>query len=347
MFRLKKDKLPLSLSRIAVSALTTSLTSTLTIGSLLAVFVAVKNRERLFRSATRLYLHTVYAGLISSGMGRTIVTYDPEILKLDRIVLVANHVSVFDWLIVWLAMERLGDYNVVICAKRMNGLLRPFNLMMRILGFPVIQQRLDDDYITISRALRPLVNNPKYCFVIFPEGKLLNAVLSPSISDPKPPTSISAVDRLPTVLPIKTRGFSIAMDALKDTVDGVVDCTLVYDDRNQLVMPGPSHCVLRRVYPPADYLVDHHDVMADWLTELFERKKTIIRQIQSSASVNGDVGVLKLPSSIIKYPRTLEYDTRLLKLLGVVLRQKWLGFGVLFTAMVTALKRSHREVQRN
>jgi 1-acyl-sn-glycerol-3-phosphate acyltransferase len=268
---------------------------------------AVHNRASLGRTFIQMLRHSLYALLLRTGLGRTRVTYDPSILGLRRVMVVSNHVSVWDWLILWMVLERLGHRRVVFCARRLTGVLRPINALMNALGFAVIYQNLGEDFITLSTCARDLADSDQdYCFVLFPEGTLRNSVLyrrrMRSVSRGGTAHDDEEGD-VPPLLPIKTRAFCMLMKNLRGNVQGVIDCTMRYDDGSNVVYPGPSTLLLKQVQIPqsasggSSMLNNEADdaAMDAWLRHLFETKAGTLQDMAAG-----------LKPVEIPYPRTFE-----------------------------------------
>lgn len=286
----------LTTGRVVVFALTAA-----------TVAAAVRRRADLGRGTVRVLMHLLYALYVRIGLGATTVTYDPEALSLRRVVLVSNHVSVADWLILWLVLERIGHRRIVFCAKRLRGVLVPINVIMRMLGFVVLVQDLDQDYIALTACARRLAKEEDYCVILFPEGRLRDTLVrrrAPA-DPPVPPT-----------LPIKTRAFCIFAKNLGDSLQGVLDCTLVYENpEGSMVRPGDSRLVLRPLAIP-----DARDDAAwdNWLRHLFsEVKPATLEDVRQAAARSRRTGN-KIELAEIEYPRSLAFrpwGIRLIRLL--------------------------------
>ena len=305
----------------------------------------IKNHREALRFGARGFIHTVYAALCVLGLGGTNVVYDPAVLGLDRLMIVSNHVSVYDWLIIWLVAERLGFQNIIFCTKRLGGLFKPLNIAIKSLGFPVIEQQLDEDYVTLTVGAAKLNTWDKYCMVIFPEGKLRNSVVARNVGKTEP---------IPEILPIKTRGFCVLMNSLRESIQAIVDCTLVYDDTERLVMPGPSKIMLRRVNHPTEFtlttetketvvlkfdemhrhsfrhkmknldgamLAEIDREMDIWIRKLFSEKISIVHELKENKK-----------TQMFNYPRQIVFTTFLVRLLHGSLKKKWLHAGIIFVA---------------
>lgn len=262
-----------------------------------AVQLIVRHRYLLARG----FVHCIYALLRRSGLGRTEILYDPSVLGRRRAVVLCNHVSAIDWILLWIALERLGHKRIMFCMRRFSGLMRPMNTFFRSLGFAVIQQRLDEDYITLTAVCDHLYEQKgDYCFVIFPEGRLRNSALCKG--------RYAKEEEVPLVMPVHSRGTSIALQRLSDAV--VIDCTLVYNDHRALtkhsLLPSSSRIVARVIDRPSN------DNVADWLDHLFINIKTeLIEDMLSNTK-----------QICIERPRSTTSDTALFKVLDMVARRE-------------------------
>lgn len=247
------------------------------------------------------WIYALVSALKMFGLQTCKLLYDPNILSMQRNVIVCNHVNYFDWLIVWAALVRLKKRNVVFCAKRINHPIMGYilNSAMFVMDFILVDQNINEDNVTLVHEATALSKRAEYNLVIFPEGRLLCTGLSKTSSHHAYDKDYS--DSLQKcLLPPKTKGFDIIMKTLGSSCDGIIDCTLHYTDKLGQCRVGEAGMSRRlpehvRVYMKKVMLVKHGNgdydndiVYENWLKSWFIHKATNISDLRQGFDIVAD-----------------------------------------------------------
>lgn len=210
------------------------------------------------------WLHSMMSIMSRHGLRTAKLIYDPNILDMKRCVLICNHITYFDWLMVWFSLLRMKrSNNVVFCVKRnQNRLLGPvLNASMRMMRFIILDQDINEDHVRLMhRATYFRDHMDEYCFVIFPEGKLLSTGIRQ-----KEPVLQNGASLTP-----RTKGFDILMRGLGESCQGVIDCNLHYwSDNGRTIetrrVPDHVRVYMRRIDIPRG--IDHEQWLKEWFVD--------------------------------------------------------------------------------
>ncbi|KAM7278089.1 hypothetical protein ACFE04_005223 [Oxalis oulophora] len=198
----------------------------------------------------------------------------------ERVMLIANHRTEVDWMYLWdLALRKgcLGDLKYMLKSSLMK--LPIFGWGFHILEFISVHRKWETDE-PILRQMLSTFRNPDdpLWLAVFPEGTDFTEEKC------KRSQQYAAEVGLPVltyVLLPKTRGFSVCLEILRDSLDAVYDMTIAYKHRcpNFIdnvfgVDPSEVHIHVRRI--PLDEIPVSETGSADWLMNSFKLKDQLL-----------------------------------------------------------------------
>lgn len=197
---------------------------------LLFPIILVKKEQSKIFSITSKFLRYITFRIISLLFIKKIrLHYDPRILENNRSLIISNHVTGFDWYIIYISLIQIRKKNLYFVAKK--SLMYTTYLLTRlyknIIKFIFIRRKLSYDYIELVDYCKRIRNKQEYNLVIFPEGTLITRKQS-SLVNMKRSNNRNMITPKNVIIP-KTRGTNIILNNLNRKMDFVIDCTLVYD----------------------------------------------------------------------------------------------------------------------
>lgn len=175
------------------------------------------------------WLYSTYIIAKMFAVKKITIHFDPEIVKWKKCLLISNHVNYIDWLMILMCMDALRKNNVIFSAKRSLANFSRFVKGTTKLNFIFLRRSIDYDRITLMEACSKMKKYNEYMAVLFPEGTLYDRKISPEINRQRSEKYNVPVTK--NVLIPKTGGFEILVDQLCDDMDGIMDCTLIYEHK--------------------------------------------------------------------------------------------------------------------
>ncbi|EQB61690.1 lysocardiolipin acyltransferase 1 [Vairimorpha apis BRL 01] len=158
------------------------------------------------------------------------IYYDPIIFYKKKNIVISNHLSEYDWLMILAILYKLQRYDdMCIILKQSLKNIPLLGYGMSYFGFIFLNRKLDADKEILKKGLNILKNKQKYDLLIFPEGTYIDKV-GKEISDnyvKNNPVNLKGTNFYPQeVLLPRVTGFNIIYDNLGNDMDGVIDMTL-------------------------------------------------------------------------------------------------------------------------
>ncbi|EOB14195.1 Lysocardiolipin acyltransferase [Nosema bombycis CQ1] len=159
------------------------------------------------------------------------VSYDPEILKMNKSIIISNHTSDYDWLFLMVILYRMGRFkDMCIMLKQELQEVPVFGHAMNVLGFIFLVRNIEYDKDIIHKGVMKLKNKDSYDLLIFPEGTYITPKTYKRTMDYLEKNKMYVNGELykpKNSLAPKTTGFNLLLDDLKDDIDGVIDVTML------------------------------------------------------------------------------------------------------------------------
>lgn len=216
------------------------------------------------------------------------IKYSREVWSHRRNIVVSNHCSDYDWLFVGQSMLHLGQFHsLCILMKQSLYALPIIGFSMKLFGHVFLNRRRDRDAAIIDRHMKLLRGKKEYNVLIFPEGTYTH---TKSCSDAKKfakksKLSVRGKPYVPdhVLLPRKL-GFSIIRDDLGDSLEGVIDFTLLMNP--YMKMPS-EECSLLELFVQGTQVVNQAIIVSyvpreklteDFLSEAFYSKDKLLEE---------------------------------------------------------------------
>lgn len=162
------------------------------------------------------------------------VHYHPKIMENRKLIFLCNHVNNIDWFVTWMTFTKLEKENLYLCAKKSLIL---YSKLFKIINnykvnFVLLDRNINTDYINLVKSCHSINKLDEYVAILFPEGTLFSRPRNSLINMQRCKRRNYATFK--NVMMPKTRGFSILCKNL-ESCDGIVDCTLRYSNRVNLI----------------------------------------------------------------------------------------------------------------
>ncbi|ELQ76804.1 Lysophosphatidic acid acyltransferase LPAAT [Trachipleistophora hominis] len=222
------------------------------------------------------------------------VAYNKQILQKKRCLVISNHQTNYDWLIILIVLQKFDMYrDVCILVKSSLAQIPIFGSAMKAFGYVFIKRSWSEDLNTLKKSLNYLHTKSKLFFLIFPEGTILvpsthskSITYSQKMNVKLRDTSFSPQN----VLIPRTSGTNMIYNELKDTMEGIIDVTLFVRPYYQYPQKTFTYTdvYFRNVGKIGFFfLVDfmNNVTSKDWLYEIFEKKEILIEKYKQSCQL--------------------------------------------------------------
>lgn len=218
------------------------------------------------------------------------VAYKKQVLMRKRCLVVSNHISNYDWLMVLIVLQKLNMYDDVrILIKDQLSSLPIFGRAMSSFGYIFVKRNWKQDSTILKDALKFLQKEKQFFFLIFPEGTILVPDQHKKCLDysEKMDLRFKREKVMPqnTLIPRLT-GPNMILNELKEDLDGYVDVTAFI----RPYCPYPQ-----RSFEYSDvyfkntgqiaffFLLDFIENVKsqDWLYEIFDRKEKLLEKYKN------------------------------------------------------------------
>jgi lysocardiolipin and lysophospholipid acyltransferase len=203
----------------------------------------------------------------------------------ERVMLIANHRTEVDWMYLWdLALRKgcLGDIKYMLKSSLMK--LPIFGWGFHVLEFISVDRKWETD----ERVLRQMLSTFKspedpLWLAVFPEG---TDFTEEKCRRSQQYAAEVGLPVLTSVLLPKTRGFTVCLEILRDSLDAVYDLTIAYKhqcpnfiDNVFGVDPSEVHIHVRRI--PLEKIPVPETAATTWLMDAFKIKDQLISDFNS------------------------------------------------------------------
>ncbi|EOB13340.1 acyltransferase [Nosema bombycis CQ1] len=179
----------------------------------------------------RAWLHLTMAALYIYFPNPIFINYDPKVLDKMKNIVISNHVSEYDWVLILTLLYHLNRYDdVCIILKQSLRNVPLIGYGMKCFGFIFLNRKLSEDKIILNQGVSRLIDQKKYNLLLFPEGTYIDSTSYPKSCEFAIKNEIKANGKrfLPkNVLIPRTSGFNILKEKIIDDIDGIIDITMV------------------------------------------------------------------------------------------------------------------------
>ncbi|TBU02568.1 acyltransferase [Hamiltosporidium tvaerminnensis] len=215
------------------------------------------------------------------------IRYDREILKKKKCIVISNHLTNYDWIYIMVVLHSLGMYkDLCIILKESLKKLPIYGYGMRVFGYIFLKRNWSVDREILSEGLNGLKAKDKYFLLLFPEGTFIDKTAHKKSIEfgKKNNIKIDGKEFLPenVLIPRKT-GFEMIHDVLKESIDGVIDITLLVSPHHNF---PPEEYTIWNIFIKRKYkisllflieCIENSDELRDnWIYGNFQRKNNII-----------------------------------------------------------------------
>lgn len=260
-------------------------------------FPGVRRKIVMWQKCEWLHLTIAYGSIFFS---RPIyVAYNRQILQKKRCLVISNHQTNYDWLIILIILQKFDMYqDVCILVKNSLAQIPIFGSAMRAFGYVFIKRSWSEDSNTLRDSLKYLHARNRFFFLLFPEGTIFvpNTHEKSMEYSRKMDIKLGGSSFLPqNVLIPRTAGTNMVYNELVDTMDGIIDVTLFV---------RPYHQYPQRTFTYTDVYFRNTGKIGffllmdfvcgatskDWLYEMFGRKEVLIERYKQSSHLFGRIG---------------------------------------------------------
>jgi 1-acyl-sn-glycerol-3-phosphate acyltransferase len=176
--------------------------------------------NRSHKYIKRLWLHLTMSALFVYFPKPLFIYYDPRVLKNTKNIIISNHLTEFDWLMVLAVLYKLGRYdNVCIVLKKSLKNIPLLGYGMKYFGFIFLNRRIEKDREIINEGVSRLKDKECFDLLLFPEGTYLDSESSKVTLKyiKNNPVVLDKEEFIPSeVLVPRVTGFNLIRETLKD-----------------------------------------------------------------------------------------------------------------------------------
>lgn len=252
----------------------------------------------LARAAKVLWLNLTKTVLSRYFPQKVFVRYDPRILSKSRNIVVSNHLTEYDWFFVSSVLHHFARFEDICIILKMT--LRDIPLLgygMQFFQFIFLNRKINRDIELIKSGISRLMKKGKYDLLIFPEGTYIDHESHPKSQAWSSEAKIAVGGRRfnpdEVIIP-RTTGFKILTESMCNSIDGVLDITMVGNPHARFLNDVFSYweVLINRsrnlnfmffidYIPRSDRLNSN-----EFLFELFERKEKMISRCREMRGEN-------------------------------------------------------------
>lgn len=210
-------------------------------------------------------------------------------LKSRKTLIISNHVSNFDWILLMRVFYYFKRYNnLVIILKESLRKIPIAGRGMKIFGYIFLKRNKSDDTGVIKNNMCKLKERDAYNILLFPEGTI-NCENTHNKSHNYALRNNLDFNPERVLLPHKT-GYNLIMKELNTKLDGIVDITILYEPKVKYIHDSLSLkniFIRKNVKPKFFFFIDFlekNDLMMkeDYLLEVFKRKNGLLEKYYAS-----------------------------------------------------------------
>lgn len=176
--------------------------------------------HRSHKYIKRLWLHLTMSALFVYFPKPLFVYYDPRVLENTKNIIISNHLTEFDWLMILAVLYKLGRYDhVCIVLKDSLKNIPLLGYGMKYFGFIFLNRRIEKDRVIINDGVSRLKDTGCFDLLLFPEGTYLDSESSIVTKEyiKNNPVVLDEEEFVPSeVLVPRVTGFNLIRETLKE-----------------------------------------------------------------------------------------------------------------------------------
>lgn len=213
-------------------------------------------RHEIFSACNSLFYNAVFTAFQRWFPAPIFVSYDKKFLSAKKTILISNHCSDYDWLVLFALLYKFNmNFSFKLLMKRSLERIPLFGFILRKLGHIFLYRKRSHDVEIITKAIKKVSGNPEYHVVLYPEGTHSGRVALEQAREFAIKSNLM-VDGAPfipkRVLIPRKAGFETIKSILKPTYLGVTNITILM---NPYVKHPPEEC------PPYELFMNQKQVM--------------------------------------------------------------------------------------
>ncbi|WUR04088.1 acyltransferase [Vairimorpha necatrix] len=298
----------------------------------------IKHGRRLLK---RIWMHLTLSALSYLFPKPIFICYNPKIMNKSKNIIISNHLSEFDWLMILTSLIRLERFkNICIVLKDSLQSIPLLGYGMKYFGYIFLNRRIEVDREIIKTGIERLKDNGNFDLLIFPEGTYLD---SESIQVTKKyikknPCLIDGRDFVPSeVLLPHVTGFDIIRESLNGNADGVIDITLLINPYKKYPQDFYTYLKCLTDFQDRinfviflDYVEDFNDV--DFIFRKFKEKDHMIKKYKKL-----EIGEIKSQEEFMIVAKKLEKHTKDCVFDAIFIQSDWSPFFYVFFIFLNLL----------
>ncbi|KRH92155.1 Lysophosphatidic acid acyltransferase LPAAT, partial [Pseudoloma neurophilia] len=216
------------------------------------------------------------------------VSYEKEIKQKNRTIIISNHLTNWDWLIILIILKELKMYDhLCVIMKESLKKIPIFGYGMKCFGYIFLKRNWIEDSSTIHSGIDDLKKKKNYQILIYPEGTFLEEEsYKKSIKFAENNNIIVNGEKFRpkhSLIPRK-KGIDEIKDALFDNLEGIIDVTMFITPYKRYLTDQYSffNILFKKVPPPHFYFIidEVKDTRSsDWLFETFYKKEKLLKEL--------------------------------------------------------------------
>lgn len=216
------------------------------------------------------------------------VSYNKEILKKKRTIVISNHLTNWDWLIILVVLNELEMYDdLCIIMKESLRNIPIFGYGMKCFGYIFLKRNWIQDSRILVDGISALKKKTKFNILIFPEGTFLDEdsyMKSRKFArDSQIKIENEMYDPRHSLVP-RTTGINKIKEALGDKLDGIIDITMFITPYKRFLTDKYSFEKVfldQKEKPRFHFIIDEVANTQDenWLYTTFHKKEKLLAEL--------------------------------------------------------------------
>lgn len=284
------------------------------------------------------------------------VAYNKEILTKKKCIVISNHLTNYDWLMLLIVLQRFNMYDdVYILIKHSLSKIPIFGSSMKEFNYIFVKRNWRQDLTTLKRSLEDLKRKNKFFLLIFPEGTIfVPSQHRKSLEYSKKANLIYRNNKfLPqNVLVPRLLGTQTMYKILKRNIDGIIDVTIFirpYCQYPQEIFTYTDVYFKKTGKIGFFMILDmfYETESEDWLYQLFESKNDTIEKYKQNSHYFHKIDDHRDFMEKFKRIKNAEYtiiDISLIRWRNLLYLLSFMGFICLFYTIIIAIKALLRNI---
>lgn len=245
-------------------------------------------RFRFTRSIKRYWLNITVSIFQFFLPAPIYVSYNKDILLKNRLIIISNHLTNWDWLILLVVLKELKMYDqLCIIMKESLKKIPLFGYGMKCFGYIFLKRNWIQDSSILHDGIYDLKKKNNFQILIFPEGTFLDQESHEKLNEYSEKHKIIINEEIykpyNSLIP-RTRGINEIRDALSGRLEGIIDITMFITPYKRHLADQYSftNILFKKVEPPRFmFIIDEiKDIRSkDWLYQTFSKKEKFLSEL--------------------------------------------------------------------